>query len=212
MIRVLICDDQPVVCEGLRAILGTAASIEVVGVAHDGQQAVAEAGRLYPDLVLMDLSMPGHNGIAATRTIRTQFPSVRVLVLTTFEADEWLFDAIRAGAAGYLLKGSTRDELVSAIEGTVQGKTFVDPAVAGRLLNQLARGSGAPTMVDVDSLSEREREVMRLLGRGQSNAQIAARLHLSEGTVRNHVSAILQKLGLQDRTQAALLALQVGLL
>lgn len=211
MIRVLICDDQPVVCEGLRAILGTAASIEVVGVAHDGQQAVAEVARLRPDVVLMDLNMPKHNGIAATRMIRTGFLSARVLVLTTFEADEWLFDAIRAGAAGYLLKGATRDELVAAIEGTAQGQSFVDPAVAGRLLNQLAKGNAAPTLVDVDSLTEREREVLRLLGRGQNNAQIAARLHLSEGTVRNHVSAILQKLELQDRTQAALLAVQAGL-
>ena len=138
MIRVLICDDQPVVCEGLRVILGSASAIDVVGVVHDGQQAVDAVVRLRPDLVLMDLNMPRHNGITATRTIRTRFPQVRVLVLTTYAADEWLFDAIRAGAAGYLLKDSTREALIAAIEGTMAGNSHVDPAVAGRLLSQLA--------------------------------------------------------------------------
>lgn len=211
MIRVLICDDQQVVCEGLKTILGTASSIEVVGVVHDGQQAVEAVKRLRPDVVLMDLNMPRHNGIVATRTIRTQFAQVRVLVLTTYEADEWLFDAIRAGASGYLLKDSTREELIAAIEGTAAGRTHVDPAVAGRLLRQVAKGGSAPTHVDLGSLTDRERDVLRLLGRGVNNADIAARLHLSEGTVRNHVSAILQKLGVQDRTQAALVAMQSGL-
>lgn len=211
MIRVLICDDQQVVCEGLKTILGTASSIEVVGVVHDGQQAVDAVARQRPDVVLMDLNMPRHNGIVATRTIRTQFARVRVLVLTTYEADEWLFDAIRAGASGYLLKDSTREELIAAIEGTAAGRTHVDPAVAGRLLSQVAKGGSAPTHVDLGSLTDRERDVLRLLGRGVNNADIASRLHLSEGTVRNHVSAILQKLGVQDRTQAALVAMQSGL-
>lgn len=211
MIRVLICDDQQVVCEGLRTILGTAPSIEVVGVAHDGEAVIDAAARLRPDVVLMDLHMPRQNGIVATRVIRTRFPSVRVLVLTTYAADEWLFDAVRAGAAGYLLKDSTRDALVAAIEGTAAGRSYVDPTIAGRLLDELAKGSSAPTRVELGSLTDRERDVLRLLGRGLNNADIAARLHLSDGTVRNHVSAILQKLGVADRTQAALVAVQVGL-
>ncbi len=211
MIRVLICDDQHVVCEGLRAILSTVGTIEIVGVAHDGAEAVHKTAQTHPDLVLMDLNMPKQNGIVATRTIRTQFPDVRVLVLTTYETDEWLFDAVRAGASGYLLKDSTREELVAAIEGTMAGKTYVDPSVAGRLLGQIAKGSTAPTTVDLGELTDREREVLRLLGRGLANPEIAATLHLSEGTVRNYVSAILQKLGVDDRTQAALIAVRAGL-
>ncbi|RPI20743.1 MAG: DNA-binding response regulator, partial [Chloroflexota bacterium] len=144
MRRVLICDDQVVVCEGLRAILGASGSIEVVGVAYDGDQAVALAGELKPDVVLMDLKMPGVNGIQATRQIREQFPEVKVLVLTTYDFDEWVFDAIRSGASGYLLKDSPREALVAAIEGTAAGKSYVDPEVAGKLLEHIRRGDPAP--------------------------------------------------------------------
>jgi DNA-binding NarL/FixJ family response regulator len=159
----------------------------------------------------MDLKMPVMNGVQATREIRARFPGVRVLVLTTFDADEWLFDAVRAGASGYLLKDSPADALIAAVEGTATGKTHLDPAVAGRLLEQFSRAKPPPPSQLLDSLTEREREVLGLLGRGWGNAAIASHLRLTEGTVRNHVSAILGKLGVSDRTQAALLALRCGL-
>lgn len=209
MIRVLICDDQFVVCEGLRTILSDVSDIEVVGAVTSALHALELIPQRRPDVVLMDLKMPGMNGIAATRAIRAQFPEVRVLVLTTYDADEWVFDAIRAGAAGYLLKDVTREALIEAIRGTAAGKTHVDPNVAGKLFAAVARQ--APPPDPLPPLTEREREVLRLLARGLSNAEIAERLYLSEGTVRNYVSAILAKLGVSDRTQAAVLAIQHGL-
>jgi len=211
MIRVLICDDQAVVCEGLKAILGTVNTIEVVGIANDGEQAVEAVAKLHPDVVLMDLKMPVMTGVQATRLIHSQFPEVHVLVLTTYDFDEWVFDAIRNGAAGYLLKDTPRETLVSAIHGTAAGKTYVDPAVAGKLFNQISRGSAPPDASLVDSLSDRERDVLRLLASGMSNSDIAQHLYLSEGTVRNYVSSILTKLGVSDRTQAAVLALRAGI-
>lgn len=211
MIRVLICDDQHVVCEGLRAILSTVPQIQVVGLAHDGAEAVELATTMRPDVVLMDLKMPIVNGVQATREILARLPGVRVLVLTTYDADEWVFDAIRAGASGYLLKDSPREALVAAVEGTAAGKTHVDPAVAGRLFAHVAQGGPGPTSPLLESLTERERQILALLGRGLSNAGIAEHLHVAEGTVRNHVSAILGKLDVGDRTQAALLALRFGL-
>ncbi len=211
MIRVLICDDQQVVCEGLRAILTTVPGIDVVGLAHDGAEALELASATRPDVVLMDLKMPVVNGVQATREIRARLPEVRVLVLTTYDADEWVFDAIRAGAAGYLLKDSPRAALVAAVEGTAAGKTYVDPSVAGRLFAHVAGGAPIPTSPLLDALTDRERQILGLLGRGLSNAGIAEHLHVAEGTVRNHVSAILSKLDVADRTQAALLALRLGL-
>jgi NarL family two-component system response regulator LiaR len=211
MIRVLICDDQHLVCDGLRAILGTSPRIEVVGMAHDGAEALRLVGETRPDLVLMDLKMPIVNGVQATRDIRARFPGVRVLVLTTYDADEWVFDAIRAGASGYLLKDSPRETLVAAVEGTAAGRTHVDPSVAGRLFAHVAQGSPAPASALLASLTDRERQVLALLGRGLSNSAIADHLHVAEGTVRNHVSSVLGKLDLADRTQAALMALRFGL-
>ena len=211
MIRVLICDDQEVVCEGLQAILQSAPGIEVVGKAQDGAQALEMIRRSPPDIVLMDLKMPVMNGVEATRAIRTEFEAVRVLVLTTYDADEWVLDAIRAGAHGYLLKDTPRADLVRAIEGTVQGKSHLDPAVAGKILQQAARVPTRGNSTLVDSLTERERAVLSHLARGLSNADIASRLFLSEGTVRNYVSSILSKLNVSDRTQAAVLALRHGL-
>jgi DNA-binding NarL/FixJ family response regulator len=211
VIRVLICDDQQVVCEGLRAILSTAPQIEVVGLARDGAAAIERISATRPDVVLMDLKMPVMNGVQATREIRARFPGVRVLVLTTYDADQWVFDAVRAGASGYLLKDSPGDALIAAVVGTAAGKTHIDPSVAGRLLEQLSRGLPEPPSPLLDSLTERERQVLSLLGRGWGNAAIASHLHLTEGTVRNHVSAILGKLGVTDRTQAALIALRYGL-
>ncbi|MFH1084951.1 MAG: response regulator transcription factor [Chloroflexota bacterium] len=212
MIRVLICDDQWIVCEGLEAILGADPEIQVVGVAHDGAEALERIGATRPDVVLMDLKMPVMNGIQATERIRRDHPRVRVLVLTTYAADEWVLDAIRAGASGYLLKGTPREALIAAVKGTAAGATYVDPSVAGRLFDQIARSSPSPDgSVVLAALSERERDVLRLLGRGLSNEEIAQRLFLSQGTIRNYVSAILAKLGVADRTQAAVLAVRYGL-
>lgn len=212
MIRVLICDDQHMVAEGLRAILGTVEQFEVVGVAHDGAEAAELVAVTKPDVVLMDIKMPRVNGVTATRAIRSKFPAVRVLILTTYDADEWVIDAIRAGASGYLLKDSPRQLLVAAIEGTAAGKTHVDPAVAGRLFDQVARVAPPQSSPLLESLTEREQQVLALLGRGLNNAGIATQLHMAEGTVRNNVSNILGKLNLADRTQAALFALRHGLL
>jgi len=211
MIRVLICDDQVVVREGLRAILSTAPGIQVIGEASDGAEALELVPQTQPAVVLMDLKMPGMNGVQATRAIRDQYPDVRVLVLTTYDADEWVFDAIRSGAAGYLLKDTPREGLIKAIKDTAAGKTHVDPAVAGKLFTHVARVGPPPPTSLADDLSARELDVLRLLARGLSNADIAQRLCLSEGTVRNYVSAILSKLGVSDRTQAAVLALRHGL-
>lgn len=211
MIKVLICDDQAVVCEGLRAILSTAPGLTVVGVANDGAQAVELAGQTHPDVILMDLKMPGMNGIQATRMVRNQFPDTRVLVLTTYDFDEWVFDAIHSGASGYLLKDTPREHLITAIQGTAGGKTYVDPDIAGKLFDRISHGA-IPADTDLlERLSEREVAVLRLLSRGMNNTEIAQSLFLSEGTVRNYISAILTKLEVSDRTRAALIALRAGL-
>lgn len=211
MIRVLICDDQAVVREGLSAILRTAPGMEVVGAAEDGARAVEMVAETRPDLVLMDLNMPRMTGIQATRLIRRQFPAVRVLALTTYDADEWVLDAVRAGAAGYLLKDTPRATLIQAIEGTVAGHSFVDPHVAGKLLTLIADKVVVHDTTLPETLNSREREILQLLARGMSNREIAARLALSEGTIRNYVSQILDKLGVTDRTQAVVIALRHGL-
>lgn len=209
--KIIICDDQAVVRDGLEMLLTLEKDIEVIGTAQDGAEAVELVSANQPDIVLMDLKMPGMNGIEATRQIRAKYPEVKVLVLTTYDDDEWVFDAIRAGASGYLLKDTPREEVVKAIRGTVEGKSFVDPAVAGKLMGQVARGQTQPSSLLTDKLTERETDVLRLLAKGFSNNEIASQLHLSEGTVRNHVSAILDKLGVSDRTQAAVIAIQHGL-
>ena len=211
MIRVVVCDDQEVVREGLRAIVGTAPGLEVVGVAGDGAEVVELVARTHPDVVLMDLNMPGVTGVQATRVLREKFPAVKVLVLTTYDADEWVFDAIRAGASGYLLKDAPRADLIGAIEGTAAGKTFVDPSIAGKLLTQVATPAVARDTALANALSGRERDVLRLLAQGLTNAEIAGQLFLSEGTIRNYVSAIFEKLGVSDRTRAALIAVRHGL-
>lgn len=211
MIKVLICDDQEIVREGLQRILESDAEIQVVGLAHDGAEALELAAATQPDLVLMDLKMPVMNGVVATRKLRERFAGVRVLVLTTYDDDEWLFDAVRSGAAGYLLKDRPRQELIKAIKGTVAGEAFVDPAVAGKLLNSMAQAQPAEPPPSELTLSERERSVLELMTLGLTNAEIAGRLFLSEGTVRNYTSAIFNKLKVSDRTQAVILALRYGL-
>lgn len=209
--KILLCDDQAVIRDGLEMLLNLEKDIQVIATAQDGAEAVVLAAQKQPDLVLMDLKMPGTNGIEATRQIRAKFPNIKVLVLTTYDDDEWVFDAIRAGASGYLLKDTPREKIIEAIRGTMAGKSFVDPAVAGKLLNQVASNQTQPASLLTDKLTERETDVLRLIARGFNNGEIANQLHLSEGTVRNHVSAILEKLGVSDRTQAAVIAIQHGL-
>jgi DNA-binding NarL/FixJ family response regulator len=212
-IRLLICDDQAIVCEGLRAILENVREIEVVGVANTGVEAIEKTRAMRPDLVLMDLKMPQLNGVQATRAIREQFPQIRVLVLTTYDDDEWVLDAVRAGAAGYILKDTPQEELIKAIREAMKGWSPIDPQVAGKILNHVAHQPlrAAPERALIGQLSERERDVLRLLATGLSNTDIAQTLFLSEGTVKNYVSIILSKLGVADRTQAAIVALRAGL-
>ncbi len=209
--KILLCDDQTITREGLKMILELEKGLDIVGVAKNGQQAVDMVYTLHPDLVLMDLKMPILNGVEATRKIISDFPKIKVLVLTTYDDEEWLFDAVRAGASGYLLKDSPREDLVRAIRETVKGKSFVDPSVAGKLLNGLSRGQMGSYAVLPGSLSDREKEILGLLADGFSNARIAREVFLSEGTVRNYVSTLFAKLGVGDRTQAAILARKMGL-
>ena len=211
MIKLIICDDQEVVCQGLKAILSTSENIRVMGIANNGIEAL-ELLQNYPvDVVLMDLKMPIMNGIHATKAIKEKFPEIKILVLTTYDADAWLFDAIRNGADGYLLKDTSREALVQAIEEIVVGNTPVDSKVAGKLFKQLSKQAMPGDSTLGGNLSDREKEILKLITQGMANAEIAQTLFLSEGTVRNYVSAILEKLEVDDRTQAAVLALRYGL-
>jgi DNA-binding NarL/FixJ family response regulator len=213
IVRVLIVDDQTVVREGLAAILSTDPEIQVVGLAGNGQEALELVAQVRPHVVLMDLKMPVLNGVQATQRLHQAYPEVYILVLTTYAADQWVFDAIQAGAAGYLLKDTRRDELITAIKGSAQGRSYLDPAIAGRVMVQ-AVVSPPPTVLQEpapEPLTERELQIVRLLAKGYSNPEIAKHLHLAQGTVRNYVSTILQKLDVSDRTQAAVAALRLGL-
>jgi DNA-binding NarL/FixJ family response regulator len=205
-IRVLVADDHAVVREGLRTFLHLQKGIEVVGEAGDGAQAVAEARRLTPDVVLMDLVMPELDGIEAMRRIRDEQPATRVIVLTSFGDDDKLLAAVRAGAAGYLLKTAGPAEVVRAIRAAHAGEAVIDPKAAGRLLGALAA-----TEPESHTLTPRELEVLALLCRGLANKRIALELGLSEKTVKAHIGHIFAKLGVTDRTQAALLAVREGL-
>jgi DNA-binding NarL/FixJ family response regulator len=209
--KVIICDDQAIVRDGLELLLKLEKDIEVIGLAQDGAEAVDLVAKNPPDLVLMDLKMPGLNGVEATRRICALNPKVRVLVLTTFDDDEWVFDAIRAGASGYLLKDTPREKVIEAIRGTQAGKSYIDPLVAGKLLDQVSNKQEQPSTLITTQLTGREVDVLRLIARGLTNSEIAENLHLSEGTIRNHVSMIFSKLDVSDRTQAAILAIRHGL-
>ncbi|MEA3336517.1 MAG: response regulator transcription factor [Chloroflexota bacterium] len=219
-IRVLITDDQDIVRQGLSVILRHADGIKVAGQAADGQETLDMVPALEPDVVLMDLKMPRLNGIHATREITRSYPGVRVVVLTTYDGDEWVFDAIRAGASGYLLKDSDGDEIVAAIRGVVEGEVRIDPAVAGKVLEEFSRLSDQSPAARatarredplLEELTEREQAILQLLAQGKSNREIAEELYLAEGTVKNYVSTIISKLQANDRTQAAILALKRGL-
>jgi len=211
MINVLICDDQLIVCEGLTKILSSDPEINVIGVAQDGAEAFDKVAALHPDLVLMDLKMPGVNGIIATRKIREQFPSIPVLVLTTYDDDEWVFDALQSGAAGYLLKDTPPKDLLAAIKGTLASKTFLDPSVAGKILSDYRKRPAVASAPTRFQISEREQELLKLLASGLTNGEIAQQLYLTEGTVRNYTSELFKKLGVSDRTQAVVVALRHGL-
>ncbi len=209
-IRVLIVDDHAVVREGLRTFLELQDGIEVAGEAADGAQAVELAQQLEPDVILMDLVMPRLDGIGAIRAIRERAPQVRVIVLTSFLDDERLMPALEAGADGYLLKDVEPSELARAIRTAQSGEAMIAPTVAGRLLRTLARPRPAPAP-DGERLTRREREVLELIAAGRSNKRIAFELGIAEKTVKTHVGHVLAKLGVTDRTQAALLAVRNGL-
>lgn len=213
-LRVVIADDQQLMRAGLRTLLELEPGIEVVGEASDGIEAIAEAGRLRPDVVLMDVRMPGVHGVEATRTVRSRHPEVRVLILTTFDDERYVFEGLGAGASGYLLKDVSGEELAAAVRTVASGGVVIGPAVAGKVLGRVAqpasvgRGDDGP----MEQLNARELEILAAIGEGLSNPEIARRLGLAEGTVKNYVSRILQKTGCGDRTQAALRAREFGLI
>jgi DNA-binding NarL/FixJ family response regulator len=208
-VRVLLADDQALFREALATLLGARPEVQVVGEAGDGFQALQRSADLRPDVVLMDLHMPVLDGIAATRRLRAEQPEVRVLALTTFDDDEDVFEALRAGALGYLLKDVSSDRLVEAVLAAARGESVLQPSVAAKVVARLAQLDAAPRSRPqplVVPLSDRELDVLRLLADGRSNREIAGDLFLAEGTVKNHVTNVLAKLGARDRTQAALRA------
>jgi len=209
-IRVLIVDDHAVVREGLRTFLQLQDRIEVVGEAGDGEEALEQAARLRPDVILMDLLMPRLDGVSAMRELRTRASPSRVIVLTSFLDDDRLMPAIEAGAAGYLLKNVEPAELARAVRAAHAGEALLDPTVAARLVQRIAARPSA-TGFESRRLTRREHEVLELIARGRSNKRIASALDISEKTVKTHVGHVLAKLGVSDRTQAALLAVQEGL-
>jgi len=231
-IRALVVDDQALIREGLAIILDAQPDIEVVGQAADGHEAIALASRLQPEVVLMDIRMPHLDGLAATREIKRRYPSIQILILTTYSEDELIFEGIRAGASGYLLKDITRRQLADAVRGAARGEAQIDRAVASRVLAEFQRMAdvlsrrGSPSLTsikvagdrerqelpEVEDLTPREETILKLLTEGLTNAGIADRLHLSEGTVKNYVSQILSKLQANDRTHAVVLAIRRGLL
>lgn len=210
-IRVLLVDDHAVVRKGLRALLDRESSIEVTDEAEDGEDAVRAADRFHPDVILMDLEMPGIGGIEATRRITDMHPDSRIVVLTSHASEEDVFPALKAGAFGYLLKHSAPEDVLQAIRQAYRGETVLHPAIARMVLQELHRAPLPKQAATIDPLSERELEVLRLVAQGMSNQEIANALVVGEATVRSHVSAILRKLQLASRTQAALYALRQGL-
>jgi DNA-binding NarL/FixJ family response regulator len=214
-IRILLVDDQALFREGLRTLLSLQPDLEVVGEAGNGEEALRLAARLRPDVILMDLQMPVLDGVESTRRLRAAHPECRVIVLTTFDDDEYVFEGLRAGAIGYLLKDTPSARLLEAIRAAARGESFLQPSIAAKVVAEFSRlADQAPPRPQplADPLSEREVEVLRLLASGASNREIAAALVITEGTVKNHVTNILSKLGVSDRTQAALKARELGLL
>ncbi|MFF4318292.1 response regulator [Streptomyces sp. NPDC001568] len=213
-IRVMIADDQMMVRQGFTVLLNTQPDIEVVGQAVDGADAVAKVAELVPDVVLMDIRMPGMGGIEATSIItRTPGSAVRVLVLTTFDLDEYVYEALRAGASGFLLKDASAEQLAEAVRVVAGGEALLSPNITKRLITEFSRlgAPRAPSKARIEALTERETEVLSLIAQGLSNAEIAEHLVVAEQTVKTHVSRVLVKLGLRDRTQAAVFAYETGL-
>ncbi|MFJ7205195.1 response regulator [Streptomyces sp. NPDC098789] len=213
-IRVMIADDQMMVRQGFSVLLGAQPDIEVVGQAVDGADAVAQAAALVPDVILMDIRMPGMGGIEATAAV-TGAPgsTVKVLVLTTFDLDEYVYEALRAGASGFMLKDASADQLAEAVRVVAAGEALLSPNITKRLITEFSRlgAPRAPTKERIAELTGRETEVLSLIAQGLSNGEIAAHLIVAEQTVKTHVSRILVKLGLRDRTQAAVFAYETGL-
>ena len=215
-IRVLLVDDQALFREGLETLLSVHKDIQVVGQANNGQEAVEVATKVQPDVVLMDVRMPVLDGVRATHLLKKAQPDCGVIVLTTFDDDEYIFEALRVGAVGYLLKDVASAQLVEAIRAAARGESILGPSVAAKVIAEFTRVSSMvpSTRMEglVDPLSERELEILSLIARGDSNKEIANFLYIAEGTVKNHVTHILGKLGVRDRTQAALKAKELGLL
>jgi len=215
MTRVIIADDHALIREGLRNVLSREPDMQVAGEAGDGQAALDAYATLEPDVVLMDIRMPGMDGVEATRRLREQWPAARVIILTTFDDDASVFEGLRAGALGYLLKDVSGHELAEAVRTVAGGGALIEPSVARRVLAEFARLAPPARPAEAglaEPFSEREREIVRLLAAGLSNREIGDRLCLAEGTVKNYVTTILQKLGARDRTQAALRAREMGLI
>jgi DNA-binding NarL/FixJ family response regulator len=213
-ITVVLADDQALVRRGFRLILETEPGIEVVAEAEDGQQAIDAVRRHSPAVVLMDIQMPGLDGLEATRRILGQGSNqTRVLILTTFERDDYVFEALQVGASGFLLKTAPPEELLTAVRVVSQGEALLSPSVTRRVIQEVTRHQRrAPRSPDLDRLTQRELEVLRLLAEGRSNAEIAAELYLSEATVKTHTSSILSKLGLRDRVQVVIFAYKQGII
>jgi len=212
-IRVLLCDDQALVRSGFRLILESREDLEVVGEAQDGREAIELARRVDPDVILMDIRMPNVDGVEATRRLVAGGSRARIVILTTFDLDEYVFESLRAGASGFLLKDVQPTQLVDAIRVVAAGEALLAPSVTRRLLERFAHtlpGEEKPPL-ELASLTERELEVLKLLAGGLSNAELAERLFLSETTVKSHISSVLRKLGLRDRVQAVVLAYEAGL-
>ncbi len=209
-IRVLIADDHPLFRDGVRTLLQSVPETEVVGDASTGEEAMTQAAALQPDVILMDLHMPGQNGIEATRAILRVSPHIGILVLTMFEEDDSVFAAMRAGARGYLLKGADQAEILRAIHAVSHGEAIFSPVIAERLTQYFAALGQAPHSQSFPDLTDREREVLGLIAQGHSNGEIASRLVLSQKTVRNHVSNIFSKLQVADRAQAIIRAREAG--
>jgi len=214
-IRILLVDDQKLMREGLRVLLEMEPDLAVAGEAEDGETALASYAEYQPDVILMDIRMPGMDGVEATRRLRERWPEARVIILTTFDDDEYVFEGLRAGALGYLLKDVSGHELAEAVRTVAEGGALIEPSVARKVVAEFARlapPTRAPDAGLAEPLSEREREILRLVAQGLSNREIALRLSLAEGTVKNYVTNILQKMGVRDRTQAALRGRELGLL
>jgi DNA-binding NarL/FixJ family response regulator len=210
-IRVLVADDQSMVRAGFRMLLAGEEDIEVVAEASNGLEAVDKTARFAPTVVLMDIRMPELDGLQATRRILAADTAARILILTTFDLDEYVFEALRAGASGFVLKDDSPEQLIAAIRTVADGEALLSPSITKRVIKKFARMPRPAPPKELDDLSERERDVFRLIARGLSNAEIGGELYISETTVKTHVTHILQKLGLRDRVQAVVLAYQAGL-